>query len=102
MYAILYHLPNNVIVIKEGDVGFTPYNSNPMSAVPEIYHPGDSVLFPDNTFAIELKIVITRPENAPANESTKVKLQVFACFEKGPYCRVTNVYHDIWISCVYE
>jgi hypothetical protein len=54
-----------------------------MLDTPQVILPSESVLFPDNTFAAELKVVITREATAPADQPMLVKLAIFACFEKG-------------------
>ena len=54
-----------------------------MLDIPQVIPPTESVLFPDGTFAAEVKIVITRDDTAPPALPMKVKLALFACFEKG-------------------
>ena len=81
---LICHMRNvNYICNQDGEVGFTPFNPNPASGTARVYPATKSVLFPDNIFAIELKIVITRDGTAPADQLMKIKLQVFACFERG-------------------
>ena len=90
--------PNgNYIYIQDGETGFTPFNPDPSSDTAHVYPATESVLFPDSTFAIELKIVITRDNTAPADELMKIKLQVFACFEKGQSYIYTYIYIYIYI-----
>ena len=54
-----------------------------MSDTAQVIPPKESVLFPDNTFAAELKIIITRDVTAHPEQPMLVKLAIFACFEKG-------------------
>ncbi len=80
------------IYVQDGEAGFTPFNPDPTSATAHVYPATESVLFPDSTFAIELKIVITRDNTAPADQRMKIKLQVFACFERGQSYLYTYIF----------
>ena len=86
----------NYIYIQDGEAGFTPFNPDPTSATAHVYPATESVLFPDSTFAIELKIVITRDNTAHADQLMKIKLQVFACFERGQSYIYTYILYVIW------
>lgn len=64
-----------------------------MLDIPQVIPPTESVLFPDGTFAAEVKIVITRDDTAPPMLPMKVKLALFACFEKGKQFVTIFTYH---------
>ena len=84
--------------VQDGEAGFTPFNPDPTSATAHVYPATESVLFPDSTFASELKIVITRDNTAPADQLMKIKLQVFACFEKGQSYIYTYTLNVVWCN----
>ena len=52
-----------------------------MSDIPQVFAPTESVVFRGGTFATKLRIVIKRVDTS--DNPMKVKLAIFACYEKG-------------------
>ena len=71
-YEIYYKVP--------GSDSLVPFNTDPSSFIAEKFNVDENVLFPDNTFADELFIIINKDTFA-SNETMQLKLDIFACFQ---------------------
>ena len=66
---------------SSGSNVLVPFNSNPSATYAEIFNSDQNILFPDNIFVDEILVVVNKNPFS-LTEIMKIKIDIFACFEK--------------------